>query len=100
MFWWSGLETAPIEAMHSDRTRRISPEARRIWLQSPSRPISCANEPAERAIWPPAPGFSSTLWMIVPTGIAFSGAALPGFTSTRSAASTLSPTCSRCGARM
>ena len=29
MFWWSGLETAPIEAMHSARTRRISPEFRR-----------------------------------------------------------------------
>ena len=25
--------------------------------------------PAERAIWPPLPGFISTLWTIVPTGM-------------------------------
>jgi hypothetical protein len=37
--------------------------------------------PAERAIWPPLPGFISMLWQIVPTGIWPSGIALPGFTS-------------------
>src|SRR4051812_39744432 len=29
IFWWSGLETAPIVARHSARTMRISPEAMR-----------------------------------------------------------------------
>ncbi len=35
-----------------------------------SRPTSCANVPAERAICPPRPGRISILWMIVPIGIA------------------------------
>ena len=47
--------------------------------------------PAERAIWPPLPGFISTLWTIVPSGMLRSGIALPGLTSTRSPDTTLSP---------
>ena len=38
--------------------------------------------PAERASWPPAPFFSSTLCTIVPTGMLPSGIALPGLMST------------------
>jgi hypothetical protein len=39
------------------------------------------------------PGFISTLWMIVPTGMTASGIALPGFTSTCSQPdTTVSPT--------
>ena len=56
--------------------------------------------PADRAILPPAPAFSSTLWTMVPTGIAASGIALPGLMSTRSPATTLSPAFRRCGAMM
>ena len=37
------------------------------------------------------PGFISTLWMIVPTGMLRIGIALPGLTSTRSPETTLSP---------
>ena len=56
---------------------------------------------AERAIWPPFSGFISTLWMMVPTGMAESGIALPGFTSTPDRPeTTLSPAARRCGARM
>ena len=47
--------------------------------------------PAARAIWPPLPGFISTLWTIVPTGIWPSSIALPGFTSIFLPATTLSP---------
>jgi hypothetical protein len=56
--------------------------------------------PAERAIWPPLPGFISTLWTIVPTGICDNSMALPGFTSVFLPAMTLSPTARRCGAMM
>ena len=52
------------------------------------------------AIAPPPPIFSSTLWTIVPGGMLRSGIALPGFTSTRSPETTVSPGRSRCGARM
>ena len=38
-------------------------------------------EPAERAIWPPLPGFSSTLCTSVPVGMFSSGSALPGLMS-------------------
>ena len=37
---WSGLETAPTVAMHSARTRRVSPELRRMIAQPASRPTS------------------------------------------------------------
>jgi hypothetical protein len=50
---------------------------------------------------PPLPGFVSTLWTMVPTGMAPSGMALPGFTSTAALPeTTVSPTARRCGARM
>ena len=39
--------------------------------------------PAERAIWPPRPGCSSTLWTTVPTGMLASGRQLPTEGSTR-----------------
>jgi len=45
-------------------------------------------------------GFSSTLCTMVPIGRPLSGAALPGFTSTLSEATTTSPAFRRCGARM
>ena len=37
--------------------------------QSPSLAMSCAPTPAERHSWPPPPSFSSTLWIIVPSGM-------------------------------
>ena len=40
-FMWSGLETAPTVAMHSARTRRVSPELSRRIAQPASRPTSC-----------------------------------------------------------
>src|SRR5512132_749339 len=52
----------------------------------PSRAISCAPAPAERTIWPPLPGLSSTLCRVVPSGILRSGRALPGFTGASSPA--------------
>src|SRR6478752_10827501 len=79
---WSGLETAPIVAMHSARTRRVSPELSFRIAQPESRPTSCTKAPAERASWPPRPAFSSTLCTMVPIGMPARGIALPGFTST------------------
>src|ERR1700752_300925 len=38
-------------------------------------------EPAERAIWPPLPGLSSTLCTSVPVGMFSSGSALPALMS-------------------
>ena len=99
-FEWSGFDTAPMVAMHSARTRRVSPELSFNTAQPESRPTSWTKEPAERAIWPPRPGFSSTLCTMVPIGMPASGMALPGFTSTFSPATTWSPTARRCGARM
>ncbi len=79
---------------------RTSPDAMRSSALPWSRPTSWTKVPAARAIWPPLPGFSSTLCTIVPTGMLFSGIALPGFTSTRSPETTTSPAFRRCGARM
>ena len=47
--------------MHSTSTRRISPEGSFNNAIPPSRDTNCACEPAERAICPPLPGFSSTV---------------------------------------
>src|SRR6516165_4015109 len=47
--------------------------------------------PAERAIWPPFPIFISMLCTMVPIGMLLMGMALPGFTSTRSPETTVSP---------
>src|SRR5262245_54631216 len=41
-FIWSALDTAPTVAMHSARTRRVSPEFRRRMAQPASRPTSWA----------------------------------------------------------
>jgi len=99
MFWWSGFDTAPIVA----RIRR-APCA--------SRPRSCATGHSPVRGRPAAhkcrrardlaalPGFISTLWTIVPSGMFRSGIALPGLTSTRSPDTTRSPARSRCGARI
>ena len=56
--------------------------------------------PAERPSWPPRPGSSSTLWTVVPVGIALSGSALPGAMSASGPDDTVSPTLIRAGARM
>ena len=56
-----------------------------------SFPITCTYDPADRASCPPLPGFNSTLCMIVPTGTAFKGIALPGLTSALIEAITLLP---------
>ena len=76
-FAWSMLPTWPIVARHSVSTRRISPEGSRRWAYSPSLAMIWAPAPALRAIWPPLPGRSSMLWIIVPTGMFFSGRQLP-----------------------
>src|SRR5918998_1757849 len=75
-FWWSELPTTPTVARHSARTTRISPEGRRSVAMPPSLAISWMPTPAERPSWPPRPGWSSTLWISVPTGISDSGIAL------------------------
>ena len=99
---WSGFDTAPIVAMQTPCTMRSF--ARR--QAQDLRIASVAADELARRRRPNAPsgrpcrGFSSILWMIVPTGIAFSGIALPGFTSTRSPAMIVSPAFRRCGAMM
>ena len=58
------------------------------------------DDPALRAICPPLPGFSSTLWICVPSGMFFSGRQLPGRMSTLSPDTTVSPTFIPAGCRM
>src|SRR5688572_23451753 len=57
----SALPTSPTVARQSIGTVRISPEGRRKVAFAPSFAISWTEEPALRAILPPAPGLSSTL---------------------------------------
>ena len=86
--------------MHSLNTSRTSPEARRRWAYRPSLARICTTAPADRAIWPPLPTFSSTLWMSVPTGMFRIGSAFPGLMSAPAPAMTVSPTDRPLGARM
>ena len=65
----SALPTSPTVARQSIGTRRISVLGRRRVAKSPSLATSCTLEPALRAIFPPPPGRSSTLWIVVPTGM-------------------------------
>jgi hypothetical protein len=87
-------------ARHSIGTVRISPEGRRRVARVPSLAISWIAAPAERPIWPPRPGKSSTLWIVVPVGIERSGRQLPGWISAPGPETTEEPTRSRDGARM
>ena len=79
---------------------RISPDGIFTEAYSPSFATSCTDEPALRAICPPLPGLSSTLWISVPSGMFFSGSALPGRMSTLSPATIVSPTLRPSGCRM
>ena len=65
----SALPTSPMVARQSMGTRRISVVGRRRVAKSPSLATSCTLVPALRAILPPPPGLSSTLCMVVPTGM-------------------------------
>ena len=81
--------------------RRYKPTSPgRRFMSVSSFATSCTPEPALRAIWPPLPGFSSTLWTSVPVGMFSSGSAFPGLMSARGPDSTVAPTRSRAGARM
>src|SRR5207344_2215260 len=66
-FSWSRLPTWPIVARHSMLMSRISLDGIFTDAWAPSLATSCTDDPADRAIWPPLPGFSSTLWSIVPS---------------------------------
>ena len=59
-----------------------------------------AATPAARAIWPPRPGYSSTLWIVVATGMLESGMLLPGLMAPARPAVTSSPAQTLWGARM
>src|SRR5208337_1177904 len=56
IFSWSMLPTWPTVALHSTEIMRISPDGMRSVAYFPSRAMSCALEPADRANWPPLPG--------------------------------------------
>ena len=56
--------------------------------------------PADRAIFAPAPGFSSIAWITVPTGMFRSGSALPGRISASAPDISWSPCSTPSGARM
>src|SRR5581483_8972045 len=73
---------------------------RRRTACGPSFATSWTPEPAERAIFAPWPGFSSTLCTSVPVGMFSSGSALPTLMSASGPDSTLAPTRSCAGARM
>src|SRR5579862_9758703 len=100
MFWWSTLPTCPTVARQVSGTRRISPDGRRRTAKPASFATSWMPEPAERAIFAPWPGFSSTAWTSVPVGMLSSGSALPTLMSASGPDSTDAPTRSCAGARM
>src|SRR5512133_40551 len=99
-FSWSTFPTCPIVARQTSGTRRSSPDGSRSTPWPSSFATSWIPEPAERASWPPRPGFSSTLCTRVPVGMFASGSAFPGLMSAPGPDSTVAPTCSRAGARM
>src|SRR6202142_1249808 len=68
-FICSALPMEPIVAQQSALTRRTSPEGKVIWAHLPSRALRVALLPALRHTWPPRPGWSSRLWMLIPSGI-------------------------------
>src|SRR5438874_9358663 len=74
----SALPTSPTVALQSASTSRISPDGRRSVAKRPSLATSWTLVPAERAIFAPDPGRSSTAWITVPTGMFRRGSALPG----------------------
>ena len=78
IFSFSILLTCPMEALHNMLTILTSPEGSLTCAYLPSFAINWAELPAERTNCPPPPGFSSILYIMVPTGIFSSGSALPG----------------------
>ena len=56
--------------------------------------------PAERTIWPPLPGMSSMLWIVVPSGMLAIGSAFPTRASASGPETTTSPTFRPCGSSM
>ncbi len=100
MFMWSGFDVVPTVAMHPTGTRRISPEGSLSVANLPSRAVSCAYVPAERAICAPFPGFISMAWTCVPSGMFDSGRQLPGSGAASGPETIVWPTASLSGAMM
>src|SRR5438552_15789514 len=72
----SALPTTPTVPLQVASTSRISPDGRRIVALPASLAMSWTLVPADLAIRAPAPGFSSTAWITVPTGMFLSVRAL------------------------
>ena len=94
-FWfsWSRLPTWPTVAMQRmldapDLAGRQSD----LGVRRPPWPAAGPRRPRERTIWPPLPGTSSMLWIVVPSGMCASGRALPTRASASGPATTTSPT--------
>src|ERR687889_2305385 len=87
----SALPTSPTVARQRTSTNRISPDGMRRVAREPSLATSCAELPAERAIFAPPPGRSSMQWIVVPTGMLRSGRLLPGLMSALAPASIAVP---------
>ena len=86
---------------HRPWTRRVLARVEAHDAATGRGPTIWTNCRRTRAITPPLPIFISTLWTIVPTGMAESGMALPGFTSTlRARDDRVADRDRRCGARM
>src|SRR5205085_218016 len=77
----SALPTTPTVPLQVASTSRISPDGRRTVALPASLAISWTLVPADLAIRAPPPGFSSTAWITVPTGIFLNGRAFPVRTS-------------------
>jgi hypothetical protein len=75
---WVGLETVPTVALHRESINFLTPEG--SWIKQYCDVGSFkifALVPAARTSFPPCPGFSSMLWMIVPIRIEERGMQLP-----------------------
>ena len=95
-----GLLTSPIVAVHVRSTFRISPDCSLSSAYFSSFDWSFADVPAARIILPPQPGRISMLWTIVPSGMNWSGIALPGEKGAPSPHCSTLPSSSPSGARM
>ncbi|CEO98484.1 hypothetical protein PBRA_006598, partial [Plasmodiophora brassicae] len=100
----SALPTTPTVARQSRRNMRSSLEGMRTTAYPASTSFSSRTQeaPAVRTIWAPRPGYTSRLWISVPSGMWRSAMAFPGTMSSACVrdACTGDPAWTPCGATM
>ena len=95
-----GNVTVAADGLNWTNELRISPDGSFSSAMPPSFETNCACAPAERAICPPLPGFSSILCTTVPAGMFWRSSELPTRMSASGPDVTLRPTSRPTGAKM